>query len=173
VAQSGSAEPTGFSRAFANMVQSDDDLVGLLAYALYKRGIREEAERGGAPNGGNRNPPPTVVEAYRNAAEQKLAVAIEAAVEEARPGLQSSAFTDAVEKTRSDLRDHITERTDFKSALTVNIIAWIVTLAATALIIWLVGKPDLPTALLEKPPTAQQGSLPAPSSDVAPEETVK
>jgi len=35
------AASTSYSRAFETFVQDPDDLVGLLAYALYKRHIRE------------------------------------------------------------------------------------------------------------------------------------
>lgn len=137
-----------YSRAFGNFVQSDDDVVGLMAYALFKRGVREEAQRGRVSLGGDRDPPPTVVEAYRQAAEQRLAGVIQAAIDEARPELQSSAFMDAVEKSTADISNHITTRTDFKSALFMNLIAWFVTLGLTALIIWLLGKPDIVTAAL-------------------------
>jgi hypothetical protein len=132
-----------YSRAFDNIVQDEDDFVGLVAYALFKRAIREEAQAGQHSNGDTRTPTATVVQTYRQAAERTLSGVIDSALEAARPELQVSATLDAIETTKSSLREHITNRTGFFSAIVSNVIAWAVTLGLTVLILFLSNKPDL------------------------------
>ena len=62
------------SRAFEALTEGDyDDVVGLLAYALYKKAIWEAVANGTRPTPGpNRNPQTTEVQAYRSAAERRL-----------------------------------------------------------------------------------------------------
>lgn len=159
----GGDDGAGYSRAFQNFVRSDDDVVGLLAYALFKRGVLEEAERGRRSLGRDRDPPPTVVEAYRQAAEQRVSAVVAAALEDARPELQQSAYLDAVARSSSELREHVTARTDVKSALAVNMVAWIITLALTALIVWTIGQPDPVSTLLGRAPAPPAASTERPS----------
>jgi hypothetical protein len=134
--------PCPYSRAFDNIVQDDDDVVGLLAYALYKRAIREEAQQGQKSNGDSRNPSRTVVETYRQAAERTLASVIDASMEAAKPELQVSAALDAIESSRLDLREHVTQRTSFIPALITNVVAWAFTLLITVLILLAFNRPD-------------------------------
>lgn len=132
-----------YSRAFDNIVQDEDDVVGLLAYALYKRAIREEAQSGQRSNGDTRNPSRTVVQTYRQAAERTLSEVIENALQAARPELQASAALDAIETSRAGLSEHITRRTGIGQAILVNIVAWALTLVLTVLILFLASRPDL------------------------------
>jgi hypothetical protein len=131
-----------YSRAFENLVTGEQDVVGLLAYALFKQAIREEAGRGNAPTGDTRNPSPTVVQVYRQSAQRQLEEFVALNIEEARPELQRSAMLDAVETARLDLRGHIDRRTGTGAALLTNIIAWVITLAITVLILSMAGRPD-------------------------------
>lgn len=138
-----------YSRAFDNIVQDEEDVVGLLAYALYKRAIREEAQSGQRSNGDTRNPSRTVVQTYRQAAERTLSEVIENALQAARPELQASATLDAIETSRAGLSEHITRRTGFVQAIFVNIVAWALTLVLTVLILFLASRPD-PGEMLTK-----------------------
>jgi hypothetical protein len=131
-----------YSRAFDNIVQDEDDIVGLLAYALYKRAIREEAQTGRHSNGDTRNPSRTVVETYRQAAERTLSEVINSSLEAARPELQASAALDAVEAARANLSEHISRRTGFGQAISTNIVAWALTLVITVLILLAFNRPD-------------------------------
>lgn len=142
-------QPRVYSRAFDNFVQSDDDVVGLLAYALYKRSVREEAEQGRRSSGDTRNPPPTVVSTYRQAAERELTEVVNASIEAAKPEIQRSATLDSIDKARSDLAEHITSRTSFGQALLANIIAWGFTLFVAALILYLARGPSPEEVLSE------------------------
>lgn len=131
-----------YSRAFDNIVQDEEDVVGLLAYALYKRAIREEAQTGSHTNGDTRNPSRTVVETYRQAAERTISVVINESLEAARPELQASASLDAIESARANLSEHMTRRTGFGQAIFTNIIAWALTLVLTVLILLAFNRPD-------------------------------
>jgi hypothetical protein len=90
LSEGGGGEPDNrqYSRAFDNIVQDEDDVVGLLAYALYKRAIREEAQDGRRSPGDTRNPPRTVVETYRSAAQMMLGDVIQNSLEEAQRDCQ-------------------------------------------------------------------------------------
>jgi hypothetical protein len=131
-----------YSRAFDNIVQDEDDVVGLLAYALYKRAIREDAQTGQHSSGDTRNPSRTVVETYRQAAERTLSEVIGAALDGARPELQSSAALDAIESARATLSEHVTRRTGFSHAIITNVLAWALTLVLTVLILLAFNRPS-------------------------------
>jgi hypothetical protein len=131
-----------YSLAFDRLVDGDDDTIGLLAYALFKKAIREDAQRGVAITAAARNPAPTVVRTYRHAAESIFGDAVERSLTANLVELQQSAALDAINTSTIDLKAHIDSRTNFGSALLTSVFAWIVTLAITVLIIWLIGAPD-------------------------------
>jgi hypothetical protein len=137
-----SNSPCQYSKAFDNFVQGDSDLVGLLAYSLFKRAIREEAEQGKRSDGNTRNPSKTVVSTYRQAAERELSEVISASIEAAKPDIQGSAALSAVEGARADVMEHVTNRTGFLPALVTNILAWAFTLVITVLILLALNRPD-------------------------------
>ncbi|MBO31348.1 MAG: hypothetical protein CL439_08105 [Acidimicrobiaceae bacterium] len=140
--QADEAKEQGYSLAFDNIVQDEDDVVGLLAYALYKRAVREDAEAGRATLGHKRNPSPTVVETYRSAAERRLSEVIEASIDEARPELQISAALDAIGTAKSDLREHVTRRTNWLPQLVTNVVAWAFTLLVATLLFAALDRPS-------------------------------
>ena len=131
-----------YSRAFERLVLDDEDNVGLLAYALFKRAVPEAAQRGEAVSGIGRDPSPTEIKTYRHLAESIIGEAIERSLRENLAELQQSAALNAIRTATIELRAHIDLRTNFRSALLTNIIAWIVTLAITVAIVWLLGSPD-------------------------------
>lgn len=134
----GPAGPQRYSLAFEKFVDSRDgenDVVGLLAYALFKQSVRETARAGTAAPGDRRDPSPTTVDAYRGAASQLLTGVIDRAIEEATPEIQQSATLAAISTAGSEIKSHVTQRTSFGSALLTNIIAWLVTLAIAALVV--------------------------------------
>ena len=150
-------ERTGHSRAFENLVTlGDGDIVGLLAYALFKQAIREAAIGGNAPPGGQRNPSPTTVKVHRDAAEQMLSGLVDNAIEAARPDLEASALRQAVDDSRAaviatanEINAHNDQRTRFWPAVLAGMIAWVGSLILTVLIIWLSGRGDAVSALLK------------------------
>jgi hypothetical protein len=140
-AEGGSPEPT-YSRAFNNIVQDKDDVVGLLAYALYKRAIREDAMGGKRPPGSERNPSETTVETFRSAAQQILGEIVSASLEGAKAELQISAALDAIDTAESNIQRHVTERTGFMPSLVANVLAWAFTLFITVLIFFALDRPS-------------------------------
>lgn len=135
-----------YSRAFENFVDSsgdEPDVVGLIAYALFKQAIREEATTGTIAAGDARNPSATTVNSYKAAAKQLLTGVVDRAFTEATPELQQSALLTAFEGAVDQVKAHVTERTSFGQALLTNVIAWVLTLAIAALILILATRPSL------------------------------
>jgi hypothetical protein len=141
-----------YSKAFDNIVQGPNDVVGLLAYALFKESVREEMQLGAQPNNANRNPPPATVLVFRGAAEQRLAEVIQNGIAQATPDIQRDAVGNAITATETALstkidgvgnrlEKHVTGRTGFGTAIVTNVIAWVITLALTAVILVLANRP--------------------------------
>lgn len=147
----GDAGPAGpadrvYSRAFENFVASEggeEDVVGLVAYALFKQAVREEAAVGAVVGGDARNPSATTVRTYRAAAEQLLTGIVDRALDAATPDIQQSAVLSAIEGATGQIKAHVTDRTGFGSALFTNLVAWILTLAIAALILILAARPSI------------------------------
>jgi hypothetical protein len=135
-----------YSRAFENFVSAEggeQDVVGLVAYALFKQAIREEAVSGTLVGGDARNPSATTVRTYRAAAEQLLTGVVDRALDEATPDLQQSAVLAAIEGATGQIKSHVTDRTGFGSALLTNLLAWVLTLAIAALVLILAARPSV------------------------------
>lgn len=49
---------------------------------------------------------------------------------------------DALSATEANIKGHVSARTGFVSALFTNVLAWIITLAATVLILAVASRPD-------------------------------
>jgi hypothetical protein len=155
-----------YSRAFENLVRpsgDEEDVVGLVAYALFKKSIREDSRAGIATTGDKRNPSETTVKTYRAAAEQLLTEVVGRAIDEATPEIQQSTVLAAVEAAESKLEAHITKRTDFFTALIANVSAWGITLAIAAMILFLAARPNIEQAIVdatrpkvEQPPAKMQ-----------------
>lgn len=132
---------------------------------MFKKAIREDSRSGIAPASDKRNPSETTTKTYRAAAEQLLTEVVGRAIDEATPEIQQSAVLTAVESSQSKIEAHITKRTDFVSALLANVVAWMITLALAAIILFLAARPSVEQAIVEtaKPKAAgQQLSKPAP-----------
>jgi hypothetical protein len=139
-------------------------VVGLVAYALFKKAIREDSRSGIAPASDKRNPSETTVKTYRAAAEQLLTDVVGRAIDEATPEIQQSAVLTAVESSQSKIEAHITKRTDFVSALLANIAAWAITLAIAAVILFLAARPSVEQAVVEA--AKPEPAIPQPSRPI-------
>jgi hypothetical protein len=124
-----------YSRAFENMVEDPDDLIGLLAYALYKQHVREEARQGAPTNGEMRNPSPISVGMFRGSAEQLLNAFAANAIDEAKPDILNSAVVAAVGEAAQSLSRHIDERTGVGTAILTNLVAWFATVVITIIVV--------------------------------------
>jgi hypothetical protein len=154
-----------YSRAFENFVSEngeEEDVVGLVAYALFKKAVREEVASGASRQSDKRNPSETTVRTYRAAAEQLITNVVGLAIEEATPEIQNSAVLAAIENSQVKLETHVTKRTGFASALIANVAAWAITLAIAAIILFLAARPSVEQAIVEaaKTPSASQVATP-------------
>jgi len=158
------------SLAFETFVQSgedEDDVIGLLGYALYKQSIREDALAGVTVPADRRAPSETTVQAYRGAASQLVTGVINRAIEEATPAIQESAVRDAIIAAEANVKAHVDSKTSWKTALGTNLAAWLISLAIVFLVLVLARAPEV-TDLLVKAvtpsktiqPQQQQQQLP-------------
>ena len=97
--------------------------MGLVAYALFKQAVREEAAFGIVTTGDARNPLTTTVKTCRAAAEQLLTGIVDRALDEAAPDLQRSALLTALDGATGQIKAHVTDRTGFGPALLTNLVA--------------------------------------------------
>lgn len=145
------------SLAFETFVQSEDeedDVIGLLGYALYKQSIREDAIAGLVVPADRRAPSETTIQAYRGAASQLVTGVINRAIEEATPAIQESATRDAVVTAEAKIKAHIDAKTSWKTALGTNLAAWLISLAVVFLVLVLARAPEV-TDILVRAATPQ------------------
>ena len=127
--------PSSYSRAYENMVtQGPDDIVGLLAYALFKQNIAEDAGQGIKGEGHRRNPTKVTVALFRSAAEAKLNEFAAKSIDEAKSEIQASAYKSSLEEGMESLSREIVRNAGTGRAILTNLIAWLVTLAITVLV---------------------------------------
>lgn len=118
----------GHSKAFENLVtEGDNDIVGLLAYALLKQTIREEAMQGSQLNGAFKNPSNVVVAHYRKSAERVLDEFATQVIDDARSEIQTSAILNQLIATEVNLSSTISSATGPVRAIWTNIAAWGIT----------------------------------------------
>lgn len=171
------------SRAFEALVQSADDVVGLLAYATYKQSVREAVLDGQAvADRAARNLPPALVAALRSAAEQLLTKIVSDGIAQATPDIQNSAtiatlnsnraeVLNALQDERQRIEAHVTARTGFLSSFLINLAAWVVTLLIAVSILYLANRPSVESTLLksmDKPAFEQPPAKPLPAPQAAP-----
>lgn len=157
-----SASAPPHSRAFETFVQDSDDLVGHLAYALYKQAVRERAATGlPVLPSAERRPIDSEIRAYRGDAGRRLQAFADTAIEEARPDILHEGVSAAMVRAEAAIRDEIVRRTSLRAAIAANVIAWLITLAATVLIVFTFYVPNFQADLVAR--------LRAPLGSAAPE----
>lgn len=134
-ANSPAAKP--YSKAFESFVEGSDDIVGLLAYALYKQDIQEARREGREPPAPEqRSPGKTEVKAFRGYAERSLEKVIEQATETDAPqwievGREQGRLTD-----KAEILGVVRARTNFVTAVLAGILAWLLSIGITILIVY-------------------------------------
>lgn len=132
----GASAPTAYSRAFEAFVPDGNDIVGLLGYALYKAHIREALAMGRPVNhGADRIPTDSEVRAFRGEAERRLSAFAESVIEQATPDIERTALVAAVDASRATIIAELGRRTSYRTAITANVIGWLVSIAITTLIV--------------------------------------
>ncbi|WP_143155518.1 hypothetical protein [Loktanella atrilutea] len=131
-----------YSTAFDKMTEGDaDDPIGLMAYALYKKMIKEDVLEGSRISGVPKDPSPDKVRFYREAAAQRLENFASISIDEARAEIQESAVLNTLEARTSEIKQHISGSTGPIRAIVTNVVAWAFTLIIT-LIVLLITQPD-------------------------------
>ncbi|CAO3459989.1 hypothetical protein [Azospirillum argentinense] len=110
-----------------------------------------------------------MVEVFRSSAKRRLEEFANKAIVEATPDLQQSGFSNAVtaltqnlDAVQANLMTHVEQRTNWKSAIGTNLVAWVITLAVTVLILNAIYLPIWQADLIERfktlyaPSTQQQ-----------------
>lgn len=174
----GSSSPSGhYSRAFDNMVtEGPDDIVGLLAYALLKQNIREEARQGVRGDSALRNPTRVTVNLYRTSAMSRLNDFAAQAIDEARSEIQESAVLGHLRATESALKAHVTAATGTGRAIWTNLVAWLLTGALTIITILLLAMTNAQEKFVDRLSHAvsdavggQSGTTPLPTKPAPPD----
>lgn len=107
----------------------------MLAYSLYKKGIREAREAGRpAPTAESRSPSDAERRAFRSLATEMLDRFGASAQESARESILDGGLRPDLDNLKTDVLAHIDRRTSWKSAFLVNILAWIASIGVTVLI---------------------------------------
>jgi len=153
-----------YSQAFDSLTEGNhDDIVGLLAYALYKKSIREKALVGDyIPPSTARKLQPTEVQAYRGAAERKLDELGQKYVEAFTPEILQDATLNEI----SSVKRHIDDKTNWFISFLVNVGAWVFSLLLTMIIInsWNLPNPLQVFGLVAAPSQPEKPSA-KPSTD--------
>lgn len=131
------------SKAFERLVQEPDDIVGLLAYALYKRTINERKAAGhGVLSPKDRDPQGHEISLHRNQAEDYLRTFAQTAIE----GEKSTIWIENVKTFSEDVLFGVGEaKKDIEAALkkgtgfwwpgvAIGVVAWFASLFITLII---------------------------------------
>lgn len=133
----------GYSRAFEAFVQGDDDLLGLLAYALYKKAIQEARVTGkSVPEPGHRDPSEAEKRAYKSLAKDMLDVFGESAQNSARDSILDGGLRSDLNALRTEIFAHIDQKTSWTSAFIINLAAWVASIGLTVLLAVAVAAPS-------------------------------
>lgn len=131
-----------YSTAFERLIDVgniDDDVVGHLAYAYYKRDKRELAAQGQLDEQTlmqhHLTLTPRLIQQYRDSALLRLESYAEAVLERSRPQIQEETRTDAILGAEARLGERIERSTVWWQSILWNVIAWLITLAITFLVL--------------------------------------
>ena len=137
-----------YSKAFANFVETPDDVEGLLAYSLYKRTINERRSLGILVSNDQRDPQKHEIEIYKTQAARYLETFGATVIEAERAGIIVEGVQGStVESTRrlDIISKEIKASTGFWwPGVVVGVVAWLISIAITILIVF--AAPDWVTA---------------------------
>lgn len=139
-----------YSTAFDSLVAStetDSDIVGLLAYALYKRDKRELALDGSLDEEHLRNHHKTLTSGllsqYRESALRQLESYANEVVERAEPEIQAAARVQEIDHARDAVIAQVKNSTAWWLSILWNVIAWLISLPIIFLVTVGSGKVSL------------------------------
>lgn len=139
-----------YSTAFDTLVASsenDVDIVGLLAYAIYKRDKRELALQGSLDEEHLKNHYKTLTSGlraqYRESALRQLESYANAVVARAEPEIQAAARIGEINHARDAIIAQVRGSTAWWLSILWNVIAWLISLAIVFLVTIGSGKVSL------------------------------
>lgn len=136
------------SRAFERFVDEDNDVTGLVAYALYKQNIQQRRRAGRtAPDPGERDPAPAELNAYRGQAVRLLDAFGEAAVQRAAPDILRNALLVSQQQATAVVVAEVRARTGLVATMLTGLVVWLVTIGLTVLLA--LAEPDWVRNLVE------------------------
>lgn len=147
---------SGYSKAFQSFVEEPDDVVGLLAYALYKSTINERKSSGKSVLlSDDRNPGQREIEIHRNQAESYLRTFARTAIDAERANILSEGIKSSAEDTKiyldklsNKIIETVKERTGFWwPGVIVGIVAWGISIILTVIVVY--SAPDWVKGLVE------------------------
>jgi hypothetical protein len=141
------------------VVEGPDDIVGLLAYALLKQSLREEAAKGVLVKSAFRDPGAHTVSLYRGSAERMLNAFATSAIDEARPEIQESAALNQIATAESNIVSHVTNRTGAGAAIAINLAAWLISLAIAGIILGAAAVNGVADAMLDRIDSAAERAV--------------
>lgn len=167
-----------FNTIFKRLVSGPDDLVGMVAYGIYKQEkrdwiIRFQTEKGRRPNEAevwafNEHFSETALARLRSEAESMLIAFAESVVESRTPdiakGIMASGMEDlskAIEQSTTDVKGYVKAQTSPGWAIVWNTVAWLISVVITVAVAGSLLLPSIVDRLAEKlankaPPTAEQ-----------------
>ncbi|HUB43688.1 MAG TPA: hypothetical protein VMB73_01765 [Acetobacteraceae bacterium] len=139
-----SSEPKRYSKAFETLVREpDEDIVGLLAYSLFKESVRERVINGQDVPRDLRTPTKAETDAYRGRAERILERYAAQAIADAEPDIVAAAQGAATTEIIAEVR----KRTGLWQAVVAGVVVWVVTIILTIVVVF--GAPDWVRALVQ------------------------
>ncbi|HYD67615.1 hypothetical protein [Azospirillum sp.] len=138
-----------YNTVFERLVRSPDDVVGLVAYGIYKQGKRDWLARYRRKHG--RAPDDRALEAYhdhisdtdlerlRNDAERMMLAFAEVIVEDRAPEIQRQAQIRNLTDIEDRILKRIDERTRFSDSLKANLTAWLISLVVIITVVLVIN----------------------------------
>lgn len=129
-----------YSRAFETLVEEgdEDDVVGLLAYSLFKSSIRERVRLGQTVPIHLRTPTVAERDAYRGRATRILERYAEGAIAEAEPDITETARAAAKSEIITEIgsvKTLVTDRTRAWPAIGYGVAAWLISIVITVVVV--------------------------------------
>lgn len=141
-------EADRFNKIFQRLVRDPDDLVGLVAYGIYKQEkrdwiIRHRNEYSRRPSDDevrsfNSHYSDMALERFRNEAESMMIDFAEVVVESRAPEIERQAVASginslkvAISEASDTIKNHVTKQTSPLWSVIWNIVAWVLTLVVT------------------------------------------
>ncbi len=122
---------SSYSLAFETFVREPEDIVGLLAYSLFKASIRERVRGGQEVPRHLRNPTAAETDAYPGQAERILERYAEGVIAEAEPGITTAARGTAKDEIIAEVRS----RTRAWPAIGYGVVAWFISIVITVVVV--------------------------------------